>query len=335
MRIFFFLILLSSISGFAQKTLNGNVYSARDSTALEAVSVYFDGTTLGTITNSSGAYSIPIQEGIKSSLVISMLGYAPVYVSNYLNTNGQIAPIYLTENTEELSTVHIENDDWSRKKKLNVFRKEFLGNSLQALECKILNEDDLKLHYSKSNKQLTAWSDVPLVIENKHLGYLVNYSLTDFQVNYEKSIETGFTYVHQVYTEGFTFFKELKKKTKKKFIVNRQKSYLGSTLHFLRSLTQEQLTENRFKIYYKSFEVAPYSRFKLQKENSSMHVELTVDKLSILYNNEEQSFIEAQAPFIIDAFGNHSPASALSTGGVMSLKRFAFMLPLDYKFRQE
>ena len=99
MRILFFLFLLSSLSGFAQKTLNGHVYSAKDSTALEAVSVYFDGTTLGTITNSSGAYSIPIQEGIKSSLVISMLGYTPVYVSHYLNTNIFVFPKNVLQST--------------------------------------------------------------------------------------------------------------------------------------------------------------------------------------------------------------------------------------------
>lgn len=331
MKISCFLLLLVSGVAFTQQTLSGFVYSAKDSTALETVSIYFDGTTLGTITNKNGYYSIPIEDGIKSPLVISNLGYTPVYVSDYLNSSGEISAIYLTENTEVLGTVYLENDDWSRKRKLNIFRNEFLGNTPEALQCKIVNEDAVRLHYSKSNMQLTAWSNEPLILENKFLGYTVQYTLTDFSVNFEKSLTSGFEYITMVYSEGFSFFKELKSKTKRRYLKNREHSYLGSTLHFMRSLAQERLTENKFRIFYKSFEIAPYSRFKLSKQGELMQVELSVEKLSILYDNEEQSMIEVKKPFIIDAYGNHSPATALILGGAMSERRFAFMLPLDYK----
>ncbi|MFI8377950.1 carboxypeptidase-like regulatory domain-containing protein [Leeuwenhoekiella sp. NPDC079379] len=331
MKVFWFLVLLVSITGFSQSRLSGSVYSAKDSTALEAVSIYFDGTTIGTITNKEGHFTLTIEAGIKSPLVISMIGYAPVYVSDYFNTNGRIPAIYLIENTEQLDAVYLENDDWSRKRKLNVFRKEFLGNSPEALQCKILNEDVIRLHYSKSNMQLTAWSNTPLIIRNNYLGYTVQYTLTDFSVDYEQSLTSGIQYVTLVYSEGFTFYKELKNRTRSKYLKNRAASYSGSTLHFMRSLSQERLTENKFKIFYKSYEVAPYSRFKLKKEEGLMFVELLAEKLTILYDDEEQSFIQTNRPFVIDAFGNHSPATAITMGGVMSERRLAFLLPLDYK----
>lgn len=331
MNVFCFLALLVSVTGFSQSRLSGSVYSAKDSTALEAVSIYFDGTTLGTITNKEGHYSITVEAGIKSPLVISMIGYAPVYITDYLKTSGEIPAIYLTETTEQLGAVYLENDDWSRKRKLNIFRKEFLGNSSEALQCIILNEDAIRLHYSKSNMQLTAWCNEPLIIQNKFLGYTVQYTLTDFSVDFEKSLTSGIQYVTLVYAEGFSFYRELKNRSKRRYLKNRETSYNGSTLHFMRSLAQQQLTENKFKIFFQSFEIPPYSRINLKKEGEYMQVALSVEKLSILFDNEEQSFIQAKTPFIIDAFGNHSPATAITMGGAMSQQRFAFMLPLDYK----
>ena len=130
--------LFVSLSGSAQDKLSGNVYSARDSTALADVSIYFDGTTLGTITNQNGHYSIAIQPGVKSALVISMLGYNPVYISNYGNSR-ELPPVFLTESTEQLGEVFLETDPWSREHKMREFKREFLGRTQASQNVKILN----------------------------------------------------------------------------------------------------------------------------------------------------------------------------------------------------
>ncbi|MFD2827428.1 carboxypeptidase-like regulatory domain-containing protein [Leeuwenhoekiella polynyae] len=336
MRIFlFFTGLLFYVTASGQKQLSGYVYSAKDSTALEAVSIYFDGTTIGTITNQNGHYSIPVQEGIKSPLVLTMMGYSPVYINNYLNTDGKMPPVYLEEMTEQLDQVFLETDPWTRERKLKVFMLEFLGHSQEALKCKIRNPEVLKLHYSPSQLKLTAWANEPLIIENKYLGYTVNYTLNDFHVNYEKSLNAGMQFVNMVYYEGFSFYQELKKKTRKKYFKNREKSYSGSTLHFMRSLAQKKLHENGFRIFYDKFEAPPYLHFEFRKVQDKTYVKLLVEKLSILYDNDEQSAIQTNQPFMIDAFGNHTPPSAIIMGGAMSTRRFAFMLPLDYKLLPE
>ena len=336
MRIYFsFICLFLSVTVFGQQKLSGYVYSAKDSTALEAVSIYFDGTTIGSITNQKGHYSISAQESIKSPLVITMMGYSPVYINNYLNTNGKMPPVYLEEMTEQLDQVFLETDPWTRERKLKVFMREFLGRSQEALKCKIHNPEALKLHYSPSQLKLTAWANEPLIIENKHLGYTVNYTLNDFYVNYEKSLSSGMQFVNMVYYEGFSFYQELKKKTRRKYIKNREDSYSGSTLHFMRSLAQKKLHENGFRIFYDKFEAPPYLNFEFRKVLEKTYVKLLVEKLSILYNNNEQSAIQTNQPFIIDAFGNHTPPSAVIIGGAMSTRSFAFMLPLDYKLQPE
>lgn len=331
------LLLFISLHCFtlsSQRKLKGYVYSAKDSTALEAVSIYFDGTTIGTITNQNGHYSIPVQEGIKSPLVITMMGFAPVYINNYQNSDGKMPAVYLQETAEELDQVYLETDPWTRKRKLHIFKMQFLGNSPEAFQCKILNEDAIKLHYSPSKLKLTAWANEPLIIENKHLGYTVRYTLNDFYAKYEKNL-SGLELLNMVYYEGFSFFQELNKRTRKKYIKSREDSYAGSTLHFMRSLAQKQLHENGFRIFYDKFEAPPYLHFEFRKVLNKTYVKLLKEKLSILYDNEEQSSIQTKGTFVIDAFGNHTPPSAIIMGGAMSSRRFAFMLPLDYKLQAE
>ncbi len=328
----FNILLLNSILGLSQQKLSGFVYSAKDSTAIADVSIYFDGTTLGTITNINGHYSINIQPGVKSALVISMLGYEPVYITDYSNQTRELKPVYLKESTEQLDEVYLETDPWSRERKLSEFKREFLGKTLEAQDVKILNENAIKLHYSPSKNRLVAWASVPLRIENKHLGYSIEYQLGEFYAQYEKSLSSGFNLVYMVYYEGTSFFSELKKdKIPRRFIRHRDEAFEGSTLHFMRSLAQQKLRENKFRIFYKSMETPHYKYFDLQQGEENMHVTVTAEKLSILYNNEQQSELTAERSFQIDKFGNHTPPSAIIIGGAMSTKRIATMLPLNYK----
>lgn len=319
-----------SLSGFAQDKLSGYVYSAQDSTALADVSIYFDGTTLGTITNRDGHYSIAIQPGVKSALVISMLGYNPVYINNYQNS-GELPDVYLTESTEQLDEVFLETDPWSREHKMREFKREFLGRTQASQQVKILNEEVIKLHYSASKNRLVAWANKPIKIENNYLGYVIDYELGDFYADYEKSLTSDLNLVYMVYYEGTSFFRELKSKVPRRFKKHRDKAFEGSTLHFMRSLGTQKLRENGFRIFYKSFEVPPYKYFNLQEGEENIHVEQTADKLSILFENDEQSTITAKRSFQIDKFGNHFPPSAIIIGGDMGIRRIANMLPLNYK----
>ncbi|MCC4211153.1 carboxypeptidase-like regulatory domain-containing protein [Leeuwenhoekiella parthenopeia] len=324
--------LCLSLSGFAQDRLSGYVYSAQDSTALADVSIYFDGTTLGTITNKDGHYSIAIQPGVKSALVISMLGYNPVYINNYQNIS-ELPVVYLTESTEQLGEVFLETDPWSREHKMREFKREFLGGTEVSKNVKILNEEVIKLHYSASKKRLVAWATKPIQIENKYLGYVIDYELQDFYIDYEKSLKSDLNLVYMVYYAGTSFFRELKPKVPRRFKKHRDEAFEGSTLHFMRSLANQKLGEHGFRIFHKSFEVAPYQFFKLQQGEENIHVEQTAEQLSILFDNDQQSSITAKVPFQIDKFGNHFPPSGIIIGGAMGRRRLAMMLPQNYKLQ--
>jgi hypothetical protein len=315
--------------GFSQNTVTGQVFKASDSTTIAGASVYFDGTSQGVSTTNAGAFELLFKEN-NSLLVISSLGYESIAIDiNTAHYRNKFLNIYMDEKLEELEAVQLELDTWSRAKKLNVFRNQFIGLYTEGASCKIMNEEVIKLKYMPSSKTLVAWANEPLIIKNKHLGYKITYNLTDFEVNYIKS-KNGFTMHHKTYYEGYSFFESLKKKTSKKTLNNRSENYLGSSLHFFRAAFSKSIAENDFKIFYEKFQVPTYKYLSIKAVGSRKKVELLVDKIVILYKDASQSSFSAKGVFFIDIYGNHSPPDAVILSGNMSNNRIANLLPLDY-----
>jgi TonB-linked SusC/RagA family outer membrane protein len=68
------LLLMLSVTGFAQgKTITGTIVSAADNEALPGVSIVKKGSTIGSLTNTDGNYSISAEEG--TVLVYSYIGF--------------------------------------------------------------------------------------------------------------------------------------------------------------------------------------------------------------------------------------------------------------------
>lgn len=323
-------LVLGSVAAKGQEFLQGNIYSAKDSTAIVGASVYFDGTNIGVSSNADGSFKIRKEIGTTATLIISSLGYQTTAINSINGPETANLKIYLAESTESLGEVFLETDPWTRKKKLGIFRREFLGKTPEALQCKIKNEEVLKLVYVPSKDILLAFADEPLEVVNRHLGYEVNYNLENFRVEFATG-DSGLYYTSLVYYEGYSFFQELRNKPRKKHLKNRSKTFRGSSLHFMRSLSAQQLSENEFKIFHKKFEVPPYQFFSFNKVNALTEINILTDELSILFNDFHQSMIMAKGTFYIDQWGNHTPPVNVIFGGDMGEGRFAKTLPLNYQ----
>jgi hypothetical protein len=322
------LMIIFPIFLHSQEMISGKIFSAKDSIALEGVSVYFDGTSMGTVSGKTGAFRIESNRSGTAPLVISFLGFENAIIEISENTT-KLSPIYLKEKEEMLGEVIIEPDPWSREKKMRIFRREFLGTSHAAADSKIKNEDAIKLYFSPTKKELSAQVSEPLEIVNKHLGYRIFYDVTHFEVKFLNS-PNAIRSLRMVRYEGTSFFEELRKRTRKKHRRNREITYKGSPLHFMRSLATQKLRENRFRIFHESFETEPYKFFNITKENGLTRVKLLTDKLSILYYDVDQSGIQTKSEFSIDQLGNHTPPMAVIFTGEMSYNRVADMLPINY-----
>lgn len=139
-----------------------------------------------------------------------------------------------------LQEVNIKPDP-NRQRNYDDFKRLFLGTSANAAQCKILNPDVVDVDFDSKTMVLSASSrDDFIEVENKALGYLIKYKLTAF--NYDAK--------RMFYYEGISVFQELKgsKSQQRKWQRNRMAAYLGSSMHFLRSVTGGQTEKDGFEV---------------------------------------------------------------------------------------
>ncbi|WP_461588541.1 carboxypeptidase-like regulatory domain-containing protein [Winogradskyella sp.] len=325
------LILLFPMLSFSQ-TITGTVLDASSNKPLETVAVYFDNTTIGTTTDSEGKFSITYTDAIQSNLVFSYLGFEKVLITDYRVKKDVI--IKMKPSAVGLDEVFIDFDDGlTRKQKLSLFKREFLGKSKYGRSCKILNENDIILRYDKRSQILTASADRPILIKNRALKYELSFDLIDFEATFRYvNIDDKEFVIERVAYAGTSFYKDIENSNKKKAKRAREKVYKGSVQHFMRALYNENLKGEGYQIYYKSFRVNEWDFFKIKVAENPAFKEVSLSKkVSILHNKRDQSAIEIYVnSILLDVYGNYSAIKGVYFGGAMGSQRIGDTLPLDY-----
>ena len=343
-KLFIFCFFMLGYSVQAQIHIRGQVVDSTTNSPILGVSVYFDGTTIGTVTDKKGNFDLRLKEKISSPLVIGVLGYKSKKLGalGLEKNNVDLKTIALGPKVESLKEVVLEPDTWSRERKLKYFIPGFLGKIHEG--CFIKNINKVYLRFSKKEKKLTAYAKEPLQIENKALGFKIRFSLSNFEMNFKfypavnGRPKPKFT-PYSIFFTGTTFFEEISDDPSKYKAV-RKRAYLGSSVHFMRALKNKTLEENDFAIFRKSFIRGPYKffGFKDTKDSTQTKIEITTDELSILYDGEKQTGLKTitdPCVILIDQFGNHYPPNALMFTGDMGERRAASLLPLDYRLAEE
>ncbi len=335
--LFLIFILLFSSSYAQKKELKGIVYDDVTKKPLESVVVYLNGTTKGTITNTKGKFYLELNTASSESLIISYLGYRNVTLDQSEIEDNDNIIVYLKEQLELLDPVFLENDDWSREKKMHYFKMNFIGSKELQKNCIILNEDDINLFYSTSKKILYASAYVPIKIRNNLFGYSISYDLMDFEVEF-KHKKGAKPIVKSVFFMGNSFFKEFEdivntQDDKLKYVRRRKNAYNGSVVHFMRSLATNTLKKNRFELIYRGKKVEPEAHFKVSMQNGFANVLAEAEKISIIYDKTLRSsimFKSQNTSFNIDSYGNFGPVKLFQFDGYMGRLKVGKMLPLDY-----
>ncbi|WP_179348600.1 carboxypeptidase-like regulatory domain-containing protein [Winogradskyella pacifica] len=318
------------------QTLTGRVIDKITQQPVETVSVYFNNTTIGTTTNSNGEFSIDYTDAVQSTLVISYLGFEKVLISDYRSQSN--ISVELVEADNALEEVHLEYDDGlTRRQKLRLFRKEFLGTSKFGESCKILNEDDLILKYDKHNKALYASASVPLRILNKTLQYEIAYDLMDFEIIFRYADLTGLEFtINSVTYFGTSFYKGFDT-VNKRILKHRNRAYKGSVQHFMKSLYNKNLKEQGYWVFHDKFRVDEWSFFTVEATENQDFKKITLkEKVSILFDKEHQSIIQLEIPeFYVDTYGNYTPVIGVYFSGAMGSQRIGDTLPLDFELGEK
>lgn len=325
-----FLSLIGMNTSYSQ-TISGNIYDTKKGEPLVGATVYINGSSIGTITNEEGYFSIITQQKINGSLVISYIGYTSVFIEKpYTNTSFEIV---LQPELESLNEVIITTDSWSREKKLREFKKQFLGDSKAGKSCFILNEEDLYLQYDERNKTLLASSDTPIIIRNNFLGYTITYDLQAFEAKYDQP-KKKHPLCRSVYYDGSSFYKNLSenKVSLNRFIKNRQQEYNGSFVHFMRVLVTGNLRKEGFELFDGTRPIAKDQIFTLFQESDYYVVKMKQNFL-LKYKDQKHSLVtkdKLEEPFIVHPYGPYVPPKSIRFSGHLAYERVGNALPLDY-----
>lgn len=334
---FLLYFLLFPILIFSQIKIQGNVYDEKGE-PIFGVSVYVDGSTIGTITNDLGFFALELNSETNASLVFRSMGFITTAV-NLISYSNPIT-IILKEDVKELREVVVEKNMFTRKQMMKLFKEQFLGINVAGKNCIIENEEEIYFDYDRKTLTLTAYSDKPLIIINNYLGYKIEYQLIDFQCKFNKfSMDSEF--VTQFQFAGNSFFTELL--NTKKVFKRRLNSYEGSTLHFFRNLISNNWNKKEFTLYEGSFITNPQLHFKqTQIENGMYKIEVVpkksinlktklVNQFNILFDNKEQSKIQFYTTeFYVDSFGVFTNYENILFSGEIVSKRIGDILPTNF-----
>jgi hypothetical protein len=226
--------------------LTGIITDSANGKPMAGVSIFLNGTSRGTVSRSDGTFVLQGFPQGRYQLIISAIGYA-----NYITEiNSHNLPpslkIALHTAADELAAITVEpylKDGWSKYGA--TFLQYFIGTTKNASYCKIKNKNVLRFHfYLKSNK-LSVTAVEPLLIENKALGYELEYRLERFVCDFASHIVSYY---------GYPLFRDMPtddKDQKNKWEINRQLAYMGSMMHFMRSLYSQTVRQEGFLVKYK------------------------------------------------------------------------------------
>ncbi|MEM8583072.1 MAG: carboxypeptidase-like regulatory domain-containing protein [Bacteroidota bacterium] len=260
----------------AQDTLRGQVVDSASMNPLPFVTVFFDGTTVGSLTTEDGFFALALDRvQLPALLSVSHIGYESwqMEVSEAIDVT-----IFLKPRKYDIATIEIEDDD-RRAENVEEFIAQFLGldkwgtessisgtehlffervnqrRTIQNARTRMLmneipvhlenaewSEDGNDLSYD-IKKSFTVRANAPLLVDLPHLGYKVQVDLQDFHIDYDQGLRVYFG------TFFFMPYEEAGERPRAKHRRNRERAYFGSIQHFLRALYGNRLYEEGYATY--------------------------------------------------------------------------------------
>lgn len=315
--------------------LSAKVVDANNEPLIGAT-VYFDGTTVGVITNFEGVFHIQIPYNLTApALVITSLGYETIYITDLQNLQDTYQ---LNSKAVTLDAVNIYDSPFSREEMLEVFKTYFLGSGKEARKCEILNLKDVNVYYVKDKNTLYARSANRINVQNDYLGYNIKFDLKIFIVKFSNT-SLDEEYFLESFYGGYPFFKDTNPRRQR----IRQKVYFSSLNFFFKSLVEDRLDLTNYAVGYdgllmdpeKVLDVKPLEenlfQVSLQHPNVDVETGAFLPTKIILTHNYDVSNLLFKVPVIrVDQYGNNLDFDKIRLLGALSEYRLAKMLPTDF-----
>jgi len=209
--------------------LSGTVVDNSSGAPVADVNVFLANTMLGSSTDGQGHFRITGILPGSHELLVSHVGYVldkrRLFVKDGQSYHLEIRIRPRVWQSPDIEVTARRDKRWKRQ--LSTFRQEFLGTSSNAARCRLLNPEVLSFHETKKKNTFTAEARDRLIIENRALGYRIDYLLQHFEA------QGGLvSYV------GFPKFSSLEASDSKELRLwrqNRKETFLSSARHFFRT----------------------------------------------------------------------------------------------------
>jgi CarboxypepD_reg-like domain len=240
-KFYFYIICLALVpaGAFSQMLFQGKVINEETNEPVNAASVYFNNTSIGTTTNALGEFQITVPALASPQLIVSSIGFSSIIYAVLPGEQSNPGLLFKLKKKQPLLREVLILNDETRKKWLRIFKENFLGITEEANLSSI--ENQAAIYFTKPGNErnsFNAYSDTPLVIINKKLGYKIYFQLQEFYYDQNSGITSFY---------GFTRYEEMG--DKKRWLTNRRKAYYGSSMHFFRSLINNKLEQEFYKIF--------------------------------------------------------------------------------------
>lgn len=301
---------------------------------LPGASVYYEGTTIATVTNDKGEFIIAYNNKLARPLVVSYIGFETYFIQDYTVNQHLMISMQLAVN--KLREVVIRKDRFSRNEKMKIFKERFLGTTAFGKKTIVQNEADIEFEYDEETFVLKAYSEKPLVIINPSLGYKINYELYEFEIKFSR-LGISSHDIRQSFYAGLSKYEETINSPQT--VENREEAYKGSTVNFYRNLIYGDWSKKEFQLFSQGYIVNAADYFTLTFENDQYKVDVKKQKsisnivasYGLIYNQKEKSqVIFTTETIYVDQSGNNLSLRDVSFLGAISEKRVGEMLPLNY-----
>ncbi len=248
LSLLFFMLIFTQASA---QVIRGKVINSKTKEPLQFTNVFVNNTTIGSTTNEKGEFLINSDLPATLELVASFVGFSTktqkleLRGKNFLEVNFELDPL---ENVlTEVETRSKRDKKWERH--LERFKRVFLAVPDDPIfkEMEIQNPWVLDFELVKAKKSanyIHATASQPIIVENKALGFEIEYYLQDYRFYKGKSLYYGLAFFKEIMNKD-----SLIQKSKEDL---KESSYLGSSRHFFRSLLVRQVDTAGFIIYKKN-----------------------------------------------------------------------------------
>ncbi|WP_103019441.1 carboxypeptidase-like regulatory domain-containing protein [Salinibacter altiplanensis] len=222
-------------------TLVGTVVDSASGDPISDANVFIAGSMQGTTTGDQGRFRLRGVPLGAQQLYVSFVGYEAKSRSlNLRESRTYRFEFALQETVLEGEGVVVEaerDEQWQRR--FERFRAAFLGETPNAERADILNREVLS--FDGGLGSLEAFAARPIVIENRALGYRVEYHLEDFKVTQRRT-----------QYDGEPFFEELEGSPAQeaKWEKARREAFFGSFHHLMLAMIEDRVEGQGFKLFY-------------------------------------------------------------------------------------